>query len=225
MNLNWIVPGRRAVLTARMSYESAIAAWIEALRDDPVRDALLRWYGPLSSLDASTMQTHYDETLERMEAWAQRFFADQSEVSEHAHAPGAEATIDRGGWWVRLWKGPYRVLKEHAAGLAVDPADVAAVPQELREIDAGGPLKLWQDSHRRIRNPDAELVAGDVVEFPIFRLMFYCGVRVFHGARFSGQGSCFLGTSVVGGALEHGAALPLHDNLLAMRFQLLRSTA
>ncbi len=225
MNLNWIVPGRRAVLTARMSYESAIAAWIEALRDDPVREALLRWYGPVSTMDASTMQTHYDETLERMEAWAQRFFADQSEVSEHAHAPGAEATIDRGGWWVRLWKGPYRVLKEHAAGLAVDPADVAAVPQELREIDAGGPLKLCQDSHRRIRNSDAELVAGDVVEFPIFRLMFYCGVRVFHGAHFSGQGSCFLGTSVVGGALEHGAALPLHDNLLAMRFQLLLNAA
>lgn len=225
MSLNWIVPGRRAVLTARMSYESAIGAWIAALREEPLREALIRWYGPLS-LDTSTMQTHYDATLVRMESWAQRFFADQGEALQYAHAPGVGGTIDPAGWWIRLWKGPYRVLKEHAANLGVDPADVGTVPTELREIDAGGPLKLRQDSHRRIRNPDAELVPGDVVEFPIFAVMLPCGVRVFRGAHFNGQGSCFLGTSVIRDAADgSGDPLPLHDNLIAMRFQLLLNAA
>ncbi|MBL4688524.1 MAG: hypothetical protein JKY37_28300, partial [Nannocystaceae bacterium] len=225
MSLNWIVPGRRAVLCARMSYESAIGAWIAALREDPLREALLRWYQPLSVLEGPTMQTHYDATLVRMESWAQRFFTDQGEASQHAHAPGAQATIDRAGWWIRLWKGPYRVLKEHAADLGVEPADVGTVPSELREIDAGGPLKLWQDVHRRIRNPDAELVPGDVVEFPIFAVMLPCGVRAFWGAHFNGRGSCFLGSSVVRGNGESGDPLPLHDNLIAMRFQLLLNAA
>ncbi len=225
MSLNWIVPGRRAVLTARMSYESAIAAWITALREEALRGALLRWYEPLSSLDARTMETHYAETLARVESWAERFFAEPGESSEHAHAPGVPGTIDRAGWWIRLWKGPYRVLKEYAADLAVDPANVGTVPLELREIDAGGPLKLRQDGHRRIRNHDAELVPGDVVEFPIFAVMLPCGVQAFGGAHFNGQGSCFLGTSVVPGADTGGDPLPLHDNLIAMRFQLLLNAA
>lgn len=222
MSLNWIVPGRRAVLTARMSYESAIGAWIAALREDPLRDALLRWYEPVSTWDGSTMRTHYNATLVRMESWGQSFFASGPQASQHAHAPRVPGTIDRPGWWIRLWKGPYRVLKEHAADLGVDPADVGTVPTELREIDAGGPLKLLQDNHRRVRNPDAELVPGDVVEFPIFAVMLPCGVHAFQGAHFNGRGSCFLGTSVVGGS---SAPLPLHDNLIAMRFQLLLNAA
>lgn len=225
MSLNWIVPGRRAVPTARMSYESAIGAWIAALREDALRDALLRWYEPLSSMDGSSISTHYDATLVRMESWAQRFFAGEPDTSQHAHAPRVPGTIDRPGWWIRLWKGPYRVLKEHAANLGVEPADVGSVPTELREIDAGGPLKLLQDAHRRIRNPDAELVPGDVIEFPIFAVMLPCGVREFAGAHFNGAGSCFLGTSVVRGSGGSPGPLPLHDNLIAMRFQLLLNAA
>lgn len=225
MSLNWIVPGRRAVLTARMSYESAIGAWIAALREDPLRDALLRWYEPLSASDGSSMLTQYDATLVRMESWAQRFFSGEPEASQHAHAPRVPGTIDSAGWWIRLWKGPYRVLKEHAADLGVDPAEVGTVPTGLREIDAGGPLKLLQDTHRRIRNPDAELVPGDVVEFPIFAVMLPCGVHAFQGAHFNGRGSCFLGTSVVRGTGGSAVPVPLHDNLIAMRFQLLLNAA
>lgn len=225
MSLNWIVPGRRAVLTARMSYESALGAWIAALREDALRDALLRWYGPLSSLPSPEMGDQYDEIVSRMESWAGRFFANQGEATQHAHAPGARATIDHHGWWLRLWKGPYRVLKEHAADLGVDPDDVGAVPTELREIDAAGPLKLRQDVHRRVRNPDAEFVPGDVIEFPVFALMGLCGVRAFRGAHFDGRGSCFLGTSVVRGGGGRPQPLPLHDNLIAMRFQLLLNAA
>ncbi len=57
MSLKWIVPGRRAVVTERISYRDVIAAWVEALREDELRRTLLDWYEPLAANPSQMART------------------------------------------------------------------------------------------------------------------------------------------------------------------------
>lgn len=225
MTLHWIVPGRRAVVIERVAYADVISAWVEALREDQLRSKLLDWYGPISSVSSSAMASLYDATVDAIERWAEAFFSAESVEREHSHALGDPATINHEGFWLRLWKGPYRVLHEHQAGIVVNPDNFAEIPLGPIEIDAGGAVVLRFDGHRRVLNPDATLLIGDVIELPVFRLMWRCGVRSFEDAHFNGAGSFMLGTSVTDANGDSPGRVRIHDNLAAMRFQLLLNLA
>lgn len=225
MTLHWIVPGRRAVVVERVAYTDVISAWIAALREDQLRSKLLDWYGPISSVSSSAMASLYDATVDAIERWAEQFFSAESVEREHSHSLGDPATINHEGFWLRLWKGPYRVLHEHRAGIVVNPDNFAEIPLGPIEIDAGGAVVLRFDSHRRVLNPDATLLIGDVIELPVFRLMWRCGVRSFEDAHFNGAGSFMLGTSVTDANGDSPGRVRIHDNLAAMRFQLLLNLA
>ena len=64
-----------------------------------------------------------------------------------------------------------------------------------------------------------KLMQGDVVEMPVFTFLAACGLEDYKALSFDPEGSFFLGTSVKPHPAKDG--LLLHDNMLAMRFQLL----
>ena len=116
-NVNWIVPLRRAVVRGECSYVELLRAWAAALRESGARQALARWYpaaGEGRSLRGST--------------WVDAVIAGMG------RAAARPASVEQGNTmdlplpaWVRLWKGPRRVLYHPAPGAGAGDVVGAAV--------------------------------------------------------------------------------------------------
>lgn len=225
--LLWLVPCRRAVVRATSSYRALLDAWVAALTEARSAAAMQRWY----SLDAE----RYEASVQEVSAWETTFFprGPQLRASDVFAIPlsldavrdGAITVDTRPHFKVRLWKGPQRVLRE-----ASQRADAPAEPEPTvyDPLETESP-RLRLSPRREVDNPDAMFLMGDVVEFPVWKLVALCGRTEFGNApaysdalRFNPRGSYLLGTSVTGSDDKAPPpTLALHDNLLAMRFQVL----
>jgi hypothetical protein len=162
-------------------------------------------------------------------------------------APESTATVQRAApMLARLWKGPLRVLleeqqraEEQAPGPQQQPpvADPASMPTQpapaapargrarghaAAHIDVHRAITALVSSDRHeIQNSDATLLPGDVVEFPLHKLLALAGKTAFAPLDFDAQGSFLLCNSVSGES--DGARL--HENRIAMRFQALVGVA
>lgn len=212
--LLWIVPGRRAVVRATLSYRALILAW----RDELARcgAAIRRWYGGIGEAD-------YDDALGEIDDWAAAFFRDGHAVNVPRDGAGDadEATVDTRvpHFKARLWKGPLRVLRE------ADGVDVESRESIHDPLVTERPRLVLSERRREVENPDAPFLMGDVIELPLWKILGLSG-REDYGRPpayddvfgFNPDGSYLLNTSLT---REGGSAVPLHDNLVAMRFQLL----
>lgn len=216
MSLHWIVPARRAVLRGSVTYADLMRAWVTEL--GATQPQMSRWY-PIQP-------PGYVAGIASITQWLTSSFPQAGGVPA---ARGATTTLDRPAlsFHVRLWKGPLRVLLEAAAhpvplGNAIDD------PSEI-EVQHGGPVRLVRNQDGEVTNTEARFLVGDVVEFPLWKFLGAAGASGFGSAssytdvlRFNGEGSFLLGTAVKSPA---GASPPdsplLHDNLVAMRFQVL----
>jgi|GEM_PF-3821822 len=189
--LNWIVPLRRAVVTEHLTYQEAIEAWELALRWPRHKQRMCSWY--------EIPESDYEIACNAVHEW--RWMMDFSGILYSSLEDTVTAdTFDH--FWVRAWKGPLRVLREATGCLA---------PALVPDLFTG-----------EIRHADAEFLEGDVIEFPLFKFLACCGKCDYEALQFNPDGSPFLGDSVVddcGEPLTEGPQL--HDNMLAMRFQLL----
>ena len=191
ITLNWVVPARRAVVTAECSYYDILAQWVHRLREH--RDTLREWYG--------IGENDYDfRGVMWVVQWA---YAMDTAISreERSISPATRNTFGRTRpWFVRIWFGPWRVL--HAD-------DWDTICNERGEV----------------RDPMARFRPGDLIEFPFHLFLHACQLDGFESIHFNGQGSPFLGNSVLKDGSPPSGGFALHDNMLAMRFQLLLNLA
>lgn len=104
-------------------------------------------------------------------------------------------------WFVRIWFGPWRMLHTD---------DWDTICNERGEV----------------RAPTATFYPGDLIEFPFHLFLHACQPSAgFETIQFNGQGSPFLGNSVLKDGQPPSGDFSLHDNVLAMRFQLLLNLA
>lgn len=88
----------------------------------------------------------------------------------------------------------------------------------VTHVELGGrTLELRVNARREVTNPDARFLPGDVVEFPLFKLLALAGKGAYSSLSFNPDGHFFLCNTVQG----EGAGAVLHDNRIAMRFQAL----
>ncbi len=188
--LNWIVPLRRAVVTGRLNYEEAVRAWELALRIPEHKEKMCMWY--------EIAEDDYDDGCDALREWI--YLMGYYGLIDCALEGTATADTSR-HFWVRVWKGPLRVLQETGGG----------VPPLAPDLLTG-----------EIRYADAEFLEGDLIEFPLFKFLAHCGKDAYEAFNFNPDGSPFLGDTVVDDAGDPPVAgQHLHDNMLAMRFQLL----
>jgi hypothetical protein len=200
--LNWIVPMRRAVVREECKYVDLIDAWRRSLHDG--RESLARWY-------TFAAAGRHQNGLRWLASIVQSI-----RISKMALA--TPASIEHGNTlntippaYVRLWKGPKRIL-HHAA-----------------QTDAQLGL---DNAQREVRSISAEFYPGDLIEFPLHRFLAAClannssDAQALWGMRFHGQGHPALGNTVLtsSGTLPTGN-FALHDNILAARFQMILSLA
>ncbi|MGD8451086.1 MAG: hypothetical protein PVJ57_04655 [Phycisphaerae bacterium] len=206
-HLNWIVPCRRAVVTSQVNYRVAMDAWRQCLGHEPYKQKMIAWYNVEDVL--------YDEELHRLGQWPTVFDYDE----EHPVALEARITytstdenpihdtVDAasGFYYVRLWKGPLRVLQA---------SQTARRPINLNE-------------RKEVVDPEGQtdFVAGDVLEFPLFKFLRLCGREDLADLNFNGEGSYLLGTSLEEAGRAPSSDHQLHDNLMGMKFQLLLDLA
>ncbi|MFZ4575878.1 MAG: hypothetical protein ACOYN0_15905, partial [Phycisphaerales bacterium] len=208
-NLNWIVPLRRAVVREECSYVDVLRGWAEQLRGREARRALAAWY-PAAAEDRCL----------RGSTWVDAVVAGMARAAARPVSAEQGNTVDLPfPAWVRLWKGPRRVLHHPRPGApASDPESDASL--------------RYDNDFREVRLPAARFYPGDVVEYPIFKFLAVCLndrsalAQQYLGMKFNGRGHPSLGNTVLNsdGTLPTGDA-SLHDNILAMRFQLLLSLA
>ncbi len=216
----WFVEGRRASIRQRVSYHDLVQEWLVSI--ERAGAAFERWY----DLDGAGRSA----ARAAVRAWADAMFADAEAVRA---ARGEVATLNAGeaSFRPRLWKGPLRVLLEARTGSAA-LGDEIAVFNDVT-FDHGGPVVLRLNEAGEVTNADAEFLVGDVVEFPLFKFLAAGGLTAYGNAprfddvlQFNGEGSFLLNTAIktVGG--ESPPSSPaLHDNLVAMRFQMLLNGA
>jgi hypothetical protein len=203
--LHWFIPARRAVVRSTISYAALIEAWCEEL--ERCSPALERWYG-MTDVDC-------EDGVAEVRLWWRSYFL--HEDGGVAIPRDGESTIDTRAlhFMPRLWKGPRRVLLE-ALTNGAPPGEEIFDPM----VTAAPSLTLTLN--REIESPDAILLMGDVVELPLFKFLGACGLHEYGSPShfddvysFDPEGSYLLGTSLA----EDGP--PLHDNMIAMRFQML----
>jgi hypothetical protein len=226
-HLTWIVPCRRAVVKKTITYHNLMVKWEECLRNH--KEKLKQWYG-LGRSDHD-----FDMGKNILLAWIVQMNLEgaPADVSRTSPPQGSDGGI--GGntlnslWpYVRLWKGPLRVLLEEKAGGTPDQSGDEIVTQITYRVGTGRrsetrTLRLVQNrSHKEVTNANAEFLMGDVVEFPIFKFLFACYKREYNEISFNPNGSFLCGTSLLKSNQPHAinAEPKIHDNLIAMRFQL-----
>ena len=153
------------------------------------KDVLRRWYGGQGAFAL-------DDAVKALRDWVAHSV--RARTVDAARDKPATVDLAEQPFYPRLWKGPLRVVQE-AAGAALDGA-----PQ--------------QDAEKAVSNADAVLRMGDVVEFPLHKLLVKCGKTDYSAVTFDPDGSFFLGTAVKGSTADK---TPLHDNAAAMRLQLI----
>ena len=185
--LLWIVPGRRAVITnceggRRVTYEEALKSWVAEL--EAHQDVFLRWYEPFGAEIRG-----YKEAFERARNWVKTFAQGPTSAATEACisvgdtgcSADRHGTIDRTHLFARIWKGPLRVLLEEERDGAASEAEAEAPPAAEGEepellpeyhettVDHGGSSRLLLNTRMEVTNHDAVFLAGDVLEFPLFR--------------------------------------------------------
>jgi len=201
-SLNWMVPCRRAVVTERINYISILDEWEMDLYGQ--RDVMTRWY----NIDGGryTQDGRYFHALTKLVDW-KVFFCLAGENPVLLEGANNFDTQDLPPLYVRLWKGPLRILLE----------------AESRS-DSGGEVPLpplQMNGNKEVTNRDAEFLPGDVLEFPLFTFLQQCGKTEYTGVGFNPNGSFLLGTSLIKDSRPLPDTLRLHENLLGMKFQLL----
>ena len=101
----------------------------------------------------------------------------------------------------------------------VDARPPTVTPVTRIDLDRGAPLELHVNAQREVTNQDARFHAGDVVEFPLFKLLALAGKSAYASLAFDPDGHFFLCNTVRG----EGDGAVLHENRIAMRFQALAS--
>jgi hypothetical protein len=210
--INWMVPLRRAVIKEAVSYHDFLQAWLEQLRDTDNSFILGIWY--TKPQGKALRPADYDRGVGALRRWLQVTFDGPTKVATSSvgittlqtHVPNFHA---------RLWKGPKRILLEQRA--KNDPDKLA----ELQPFDLnGGRIELRRDEQG---NPkDVPLYPGDVLEIALHEFLAACGQADYGDVEFDPMGSFYLGTTVKSKSGRARVELPrLHDNMLAMRFQLI----
>ncbi len=218
-HLTWIVPCRRAVVKKRITYQTLMVKLKESLLNR--KEKLKEWYDlGRSDDDLNKGMNQLDTWIDNMNPEGEIFV---SRTSSYGSSNGISEgnTVDSRWAYVRLWKGPLRVLLEEKAGVTSDQNGAETVTQFTYQAR---PFRLVQNlSHKEVTNADAEFLMGDVVEFPIFKLLLACGLGDYNQISFNPNGSFLCGTSLLKNNQPHAinAEPKIHDNLIAMRFQLL----
>jgi hypothetical protein len=201
-SLNWMVPCRRAVVTERANYISVLDEWEMGLYGQ--REVMTRWYhidGGRYSEDG-----RYFRTLMKLVDW-KVFFCLAGENPVLLDGPNHFDSQDLPPFYVRLWKGPLRILLE---------------AESQSGLTAESPLPpLQMNDHKEVINRDAEFLPGDVIEFPLFTFLKECGKDEYAGVSFNANGSFLLGTALIKNSQPLPDTVRIHDNLLGMKFQLL----
>jgi hypothetical protein len=261
--LLFIVPARRAIVRAKIDYDTAMQAWFESMRD--MRDKLIEWYDPLRAPD--TRDRDFGAQLDEARRFIQHRWENTLGSASGSHegvlSPGSNG-IDSIVPRARLWKGPMRVLleqKEYGVlgrtlrrGPNGDLTPPWTTPMMEKydvcgtgEVETDGTVKikvkgageeLMEEELRQEESGEVSWISnflpGDLIEFPFFLVLANMGIPGFERARFNPMGSPFLGTSVdvapepnapVAASRLALSTLRIHDNLIAMRFQLLLNLA
>ena len=227
---NWIVPFRRVVIKKKLRYRDLMWRWLRILSPhvvtrpdlpesqqevDDLGDAevlLAVWY----DRDAEEHRADYRRAVARLRRWWHLTFLE----AKIASSPVGTTTCEVGGpnFHARLWKGPKRVLLEQPPPKDKPPLDASYVPIEL--VDGRIETHCLEDGSL----PEVLLYPGDVLELPLHVFLTEYGLSDFDDLEFDPTGSFYLGTAV---RSKSGAAREeqpkLHDNLLAMRFQLVHA--
>lgn len=210
-NLNWMVPLRRAVVKGKgLSYREFLDDWLDQLRDTDNSFVLGIWYRDPDRGDFSPAD--YNKGLASLRRWVSVTFGEQKVATSPVGITTLQTRVPN--FHCRFWKGPKRVLLEQAAG------DDEAKRAELQPFDlVGGRIDLQTDEQGKPK--DVKLLPGDVLEVPLHEFLVACGQKRFEDIEFDPGGSFYLGTTVRSKSGRKRTELPrLHDNLLAMRFQL-----
>ena len=246
----FIVPGRRAVIRSAVTYDALMTHWFADLR--AMRRQLVSWYEPLrDSSESGDFGRAIDDAISTVE---RQWIATQGRGPTGPIDASAGPGGNTGHLFVpraRLWKGPLRVLLEQktygvlgrtlrtGTGAVLDPVPgptprmmegggTTPVPTNGTVVVMinGSPHELRQTGSGEV-TAITEFLPGDVVEFPIFRILAIVKVQGMSRAVFNPMGSPFLGDTVAivpEGQMPESAVRPrvrIHDNLIAMRFQLL----
>lgn len=235
-----------------LSWQSVQNEWLRTIHDNKAR--LVEWYRPLDDEERSAeeLTTALDSVLGERPPERETTESTGSEEEEDPTAPMQAARWRPGtanlqtpdlsdaetetaapappvpaeiGLHLRLWKGPLRVLRELEEAPSFSTRSAVTAGRATRLTLGRRTLNLQLNLQGEVLNEDARFVPGDVLEFPIFKLWWLAGVRMFEGASFAPGGSFLLGTSVRDRHGNAPGALFVHDNLLAMRFQLLLNVA
>jgi len=220
IHLTWIVPCRRACVKKRVLYHVLLDKWRQNLVLHQA--TLIRWY----DLDP----TRFSGAEARLSARVAQMNPEQpADVSRSAQPGTGGSALALSPMRVRLWKGPLRVLLEDQAreeGQPPLPSPPDAEEElDVTEIEHGrDQLRLeLSRSHKEAVNPNAEFLMGDVVEFPLFKFLVDCGKTQYQGISFNPEGSFLCGTALADNGQPRviDSEPGIHDNLIAMRLQLL----
>lgn len=237
MALNWIVPARRVIIANDWeSYKGVAHGWYNQINEH--KGTLASWYAPLAG-EGVDLESGIENALEAVSRWMRTYFkgveaegttTESTPPSGDEDDPGVPTALGEEEvttvvapplFAPRLWKGPLRVLLEPAdqAAPAEGTTGETATPGALMLNEKNIAVRLTD--RREVDDPEALFLPGDVLEFPIFRIMERAGVTQFQNANFNRRGSFFLGTSVCDSQDQSPGSLRLHDNMMAMRFQLI----
>jgi hypothetical protein len=247
--LHFVVPARRAVVRTTCTYDAAMRTWLDACVLEDHVSAFEGWYGSRrpASAPLSFGKAWARSVGILRDRWSRAFTLPDLEAFL---SPGVATNAHQPPPYARLWKGPLRVLLEQAKygvlgrTVRTDPDGVLLVPaptdpmmatsSSVTRLPEDGVLEvsfagethfMRQNTRGEVTHERATFLPGDVIEFPFFQLLALAQVdqTIMSQARFNPSGSPFLGTSVLDGAGE-GSPSPgrvrIHDNLIAMRFQL-----
>lgn len=227
---NWIVPLRRLVITRETLYRDVMWEWLEILaphvvtRDDRpapepmpgLGDAMYviaAWYNDPN--DGPISEVRYRRAVSRLRRWWNLTFGGTVVTTSKTGETRAQTQVPN--FHARLWKGPKRVLLEQAAGDDQTQLDQLR-PYQLQ----GGRLALVPDDLGKPK--PIKLYPGDVLEMPLHTFLVACEQQRFSSLEFDPLGSFYLGTTVKCTSGTARAKQPqLHDNMLAMRYQLVHA--
>src|SRR5262249_40290908 len=139
--LHWMASCRRAVVRESIGYSDLMQSWLDNLQAQI--EAMRRWYG----IEPAQFQAGRGSVVHWMEV-----------AESVAAARDTVATLDAPAatFYVRLWKGPLRVLLEQKT----QPAPLGKVivnPTEI-EFDHGGPVRMKLNDNGEMINFDARFL-------------------------------------------------------------------
>jgi len=208
---NWIVPARRVVIKKKTTYAQFIEDWWRLLAFDVGWGAALwAWYS--NDVDGELTMEKHRVGVKALQHWRQTLFEGGKVQTSTVGTTSAE--IESPDFHARLWKGPRRILDEQRA------RDRDEDPQETQTFDLVGG-RLVPRMNEALEPMEVELQVGDVLEVALHVFLSACGLSRFDAVEFDPEGSFYLGTTVRDRNGRPRLELPrLHDNMLAMRYQL-----